>query len=172
MRVFVSIERHEPFQIVAIADVASSWKRNDHGYGCFGRGSMPYLGNRSIEVSLNIRVRPHGHFGSFTNFPIDLEQEGTLVLAADDRVGLYAVRNGRTGVLIAAGALRPELENSIDTPLYFEKVYLFRGKGRIRIQMNVSVVIRSAQAEPIGDIPEWNVQFFQGGLPSLGKRRP
>lgn len=172
MRVFVSIERHEPFQIVAVANVADTWERNEHGYGSFGRGSIPYPGNRSIEVSLNFRVRPRGHLSSFPTFPTDLDQGGRLVFDGDDRLGLYAVKNGRAGVLIAAGVLQSEMENSVDAPLYFAKIYLVRGEGRTRIQMNVSIAICSAPAQPIGDIPEWDVQFFQGGLPSLGKRRP
>lgn len=163
MQVFVSIERHEPLQIVAIADVASGWERNDHGYGSFGRGSIPYPGNSSIEVSLNVRVRPRGYLSSFRTFPAHLDQSGKLVFDGDDRLGLYAVKNGRAGVLIAAGALQPELENSIDGPLYFEKIYLVRGEGRIRIQMNVSIAnVRLLQSR-LAIFPNGTCSSFKAG---------
>lgn len=124
MRVFVSIERHDPFRVVALADVAAAWERNDRGYGCYGRGSLPYPGDRSLEITINLRVRPHHRLSAFPQFPSQLEQDGKLLYEGDDRLGLYAIARGRAGVLIAAGALQNELERSQYQALHFEKVCL------------------------------------------------
>ncbi len=171
MTVFVTIMRHADLCLKATADVASNWRRNDRGNGAFGTGSIPYPGDRSIEVSMNVRVRPHGRPQYFATFPEDLETSGDLVWAERGAFGVYAVKNGKAAVAILAGHLRDEMESREAQPIYFDKLTLGR-TGPVQIQMNVSIRLLSAPATPLGDIPEWDTQFFSGGLPSLGKRRP
>jgi hypothetical protein len=173
MSLFISIARHNGFIVKAIADVAGGWRQNKQGNGYFGTGSLDYPGNRSIEVTLNVRVRPHMNHLYFRTFPEDI-QEGdvSLVWNRDDTLGCYSIVRGKLGLLIAVGAFGDQLEKNEDDPIYFDKVILRRGTGRVHIRMQASVCIRSARPQPVGDIPEWDTQFFQGGLPSLGKRRP
>jgi hypothetical protein len=172
MSLFISIVRHDSLILKATADVTAGWRQNERGNGFFGRGSLDYPGNRSIEIALNVRVRPYGSYQHFPKFPEDILLNGDLVRQGDASLGVYAVKNGKVGLLIAVGALANELEKSEDQPIHFDKVVLRRGNGPAHIRMVASVVVRSAPPQPIGDIPEWDTQFFQGGLPSLGKRRP
>jgi hypothetical protein len=172
VQVNITIERSESLWLRATADVAGAWRHNDRGFGAFGSGSLPYPGDRSIEITLNLRVRPYNSSGHFSEFPRDLIAKGDLEWNGDPDLGLYAVRRGQVGVIVCAGALRDELERNEDDPIYFEKIALIRSASAARIQMNVSIAVRSAPSRPRGDIPEWHTQFFQGGLPSLGKRRP
>lgn len=58
MNLFISILRHDKLILKATADVAAGWGQNERGNGFFGRGSLDYPGNRSIEITLNVRVRP------------------------------------------------------------------------------------------------------------------
>ena len=170
MPLFLSIARHEPLWVKASADVAAGWGRNDQGHGFFGRGSMPYPGDRSLEVTINVRVRPHGNFAEFVNFPQDLEISGDLT---DDLslVGVYAVRRGKAAVAIIVSILKDKLEMKQDKTVYLDRVVLSEGT-QAHVRMNVSIGLCSAPPVPIGNIPEWDTQFFQGGLPSLGKHRP
>jgi hypothetical protein len=93
-------------------------------------------------------------------------------LEQDDGLGVYAVNKGRVGTVIAAGAIRTELEHSEGHSIHFEKIILVRQTNGVHIRMNVSVAVRRGPPGPMRDIHEWHTQFFQGGLPSLGKRRP
>jgi hypothetical protein len=172
MSLFVSIARHDGLILQATADVASRWRQNERGYGFFGGGSLDYPGNRSLEITMNIRVRPFGHPQCFPEFPKDMELSGDLMRNGVTGLGCYAIKRGKAGVLIAVEALKDELEKNEDELIYFDKVILRRGQGSVHIRMVTSVGIRLAAPEPVGDIPEWDTQFFQGGLPSLGKRRP
>jgi hypothetical protein len=173
MGLFISIARHDGFILKAIADVARGWRQNERGYGYFGSGSLDYPGNRSVAVTLNVRVRPHGNHQYSPTFPEDIEVSGApLVWKGDDGLGWYAVTRGKLGLLIAVGALRDELEKNEDKPIQFDKVILRRGSGPVHIRMQASVGVRTAPPEPVGEILEWDTQFFQGGLPSLGKKRP
>jgi hypothetical protein len=173
MSLFISIARHNGFILKAVADVAGGWRQNDRGNGYFGSGSLDYFGNRSLEVTLNVRVRPHGSHQYFSTFPEDIQVSGVpLVWNGDDTLGWYAVARGKLGLLIAVGAFRDELEKNEGDPIRFDKVILRRGIGAVHIRMQASVGVRSARPQPVGDIPEWDTQFFQGGLPSLGKSRP
>jgi hypothetical protein len=173
MSLFIRIARHDGFILKAIADVAGGWRQNERGNGFFGSGSLDYPGNRSIEVTVNVRVRPHGNHKYFQTFPEDLQVSGApLVWKGDDSLGWYAVAKGKLGLLLVVGALKDELEKNVDEPIHYDKVILRRGSGTVHIRMQASVGVRSAPAQPVGDIPEWDTQFFQGGLPSLGKRRP
>lgn len=82
------------------------------------------------------------------------------------------MKEGKAAVLVTVGALREDLEQGERNPVRFDPVVLVQGSDSVRIQMNVSATILPSPAIPIGDIPEWDTQFFQGGLPNLGKRRP
>ena len=170
MNVFVTKMRDADLVLKASADVASGWRKNAKGNGAYGKGSIDYPGDRSMEISLNVRVRPHGRPEQFETFPEDLYSDGELVWATVTG-GLYVVKNGKIATAIFAGLLGRDLEKREGETINFEKVVLLQAK-RLRIQMNVSVSLRAAPAPPIGDIPEWHTQFFSGGLPSLGKRRP
>jgi hypothetical protein len=173
MSLFISIARHDGFILKAVADVAGGWRQNERGNGYFGSASLDYPGNRSVEVTLNVRVRPHGNYQYFPTFPEDIQVSGApLVWNGDDTLGWYAVARGKLGLLIAVGAFRDELEKNEEDPIYFDKVILRRGTGGVHIRMQASIGVRSARPQPVGDITEWDTQFFQGGLPSLGKRRP
>lgn len=172
MDLSVSIERHDLLWVKATADVAAGWRKNEQGYGFFPRGGIPYPGDRSIEFTMNVRVRPHNRFSHFTTFPRDLRVGGDLLWRGIDGFGVFAVKDGRAGVVIAVGALREELEREEGNPLHFVPVVLLQGPGSVRVQMSVSVSILSSPPTRVGDIREWHTEFFQGGLPSLGKRRP
>lgn len=169
MPLFVSIARHESLWIKATGSI-SPWRQNDRGYGFYGDGGIPYPGDRGLQIGLNIRVRPKNKSPQFLTFPENLEINGDLVLDPVEGLGLYAVKNGKAGVLIVVGGLSDQLEQ--EKAIYFEPVVLIRGTEHVRIQMNVSVRILPSPPRQIGDIPEWDTQFFQGGLPSLGKKRP
>ena len=171
MEVFLSKMRDAGLLLKATADITGNWRQNERGNGTFGKGSIPYAGDRSIEISLNVRVRPHGKPRYFAAFPDNLKTDGDLVWGARGAFGFFAIAHGRTGVAVYAGKLQEEMEDQEDKPIYFDKITLLK-TGPARIQMNVSICLRSAPAVPRGDIPEWNTQFFSGGLPSLGKRRP
>jgi hypothetical protein len=67
---FVSIVRTDPHLLVeASANVAGGWKRNERGFGFFAKGGIPYLGDRGLEFTLNVRVRPKERFSHFASFP-------------------------------------------------------------------------------------------------------
>jgi hypothetical protein len=171
MSLFVSIARHDGLILQATANVAVRWRQNEKGYGFFGTGSLDYPGNRSVEITMNIRVRPFGR-QAFPEFPKDIELSGDLVWYGVAGLACYAVKDGKAGVLIALDGLKGELERHQDERIYFDKVISCRGQGSVHIRMVISVGIRTAPPEQVSDIPEWDTQFFQGGLPSLGKRRP
>jgi hypothetical protein len=170
MSLYVSIARHEPLWVKATGNVAGGWARNDKGYGLYSRGSMPYPGDRSLEIAFNIRVRPFGDFTTFVEFPMELELSGDM---ADDRnpVGVFAVKRGKAGVAIMISVVEEQLVKNLDELIHLDHVSLTK-KGPAQIRMNVSIGVRSSPPEPRGNIPEWDTQFFQGGLPSLGKKRP
>ena len=174
MSLFVSILRHDGLVVKATADVAAGWRRNERGYGFFARGTLDYPGNRILDVTVNVRVKPFGSFSSFAEFPKDIETSGSLLWQGKNGLALYAAKHGKAGVAIAVGSLVEELERNQDQLLHFDKVILIRrgGTSRVRIEMNIGLGIHAVPREPVGDIPEWDTQFFQGGLPSLGKRRP
>jgi hypothetical protein len=88
-----------------------------------------------------------------------------------DVYGSYRVSNGRIGVIVIAGPLRSELEHRTDEPIRFDKAVILPG-SQAHIRSKTSICIRATPAQPIGDIPEWDAQFYSGGLPSLGKRKP
>lgn len=173
MSLFVSIVRHDGLVVKATADVAAGWRRNERGYGFFARGTLDYPGNRILEVTMNVRVKPFGSFRSFADFP-KVEISGDLLWQGENGLALYAAKDGKAGVAIAVGPLVDELERKLDELLYFDKVILVKrgGPSRVRIEMSIGLGILAVPPEPVGDIPEWDTQFFQGGLPSLGKRRP
>jgi hypothetical protein len=170
MTLYVSISHREPLWVKATADVAGGWGENENGHGFFARGSMPYPGDRSLEFTMNVRVRPRGILAEFVNFPLDLEITGELTDKLSP-VGVYAVSRGKAGVAIMVPSLEGKLELHKDEPLYLDRLILAKG-AKAHVRMMVSLGFCSAPAMPIGDIPEWDTQFFQGGLPSLGKRRP
>ena len=174
MSLNVSILRHDGFVLKGTADIAAGWRRNERGYGFFARGILDYPGNRILGVTMNVRVKPLRSFGHFAEFPKDLETSGSLLWQGEDDVALYAAKNGKAGVAIAAGSLAEELERNEGDLLYFDKVVLLArgGRSRVRIEMSIGLGVHAVPPEPVGDIPEWDTQFFQGGLPSLGKRRP
>lgn len=171
MALYVSVAKHDPLLVQAVADIAAGWRKNERGYGFFDSGSISYPGDRSVEVTLNVRARPFG-FDCFPEFPKDIEMNGDLLWSGVAGLGLFVLCRGKVGVLFAVDALKEDLERNENELIHFDKVVLRQGRGRTHIRMVASVGIRSAPAEPRGDIPEWNIQFFQGGLPSLGKKRP
>lgn len=172
MELSVSIRRHDPLLVKASADVAAGWRKNERGYGFYARGAIPYPGDRSLEFTMNIRVRPHRRFAYFETFPEELRASGDLLWSGMDGLGAYAVKEGKAAVVVAVGALRNELEREEGTPVHFDPVDLLESTASVRIQMNISVSVLASPPEEVGDIPEWDTQFFQGGLPSLGRRRP
>ena len=170
MSVNVTIFKQEPLIVKGTTDIARGWKKNEKGFGYFGAGSLGYPGDRSLELTVNVRVRPYGFLDSFVQFPENLEVSGDLLWAGQPNFALFATRLGRAGFAIAVDALRPTLERDVDEYVRFDPVVLVSGTPRI--QMTVSVRIRSSPLEKMGDVPEWDTQFFQGGLPGLGKKRP
>lgn len=170
MHLSVSIARREPLLIEASADVAGGWRRNERGFGFFARGGIPYLGDRGLEFTLNVRVHPYRQVSHFASFPESLEKHGFW--GAEIGAGAYDICRGRAVVLVALDALRDVLEQRGEAPFHFAPVILVEGPQRSYIQMNVSARVVPAPPSPIGDVREWDTQFYQGGLPSLGKRRP
>lgn len=175
MSLFLSLAQTDPMVVKAVANVAASWRKNEHGYGFYGRGSLDYPGDRSIEITMNVRVRPRGFPESFPEFPEVLELSGSLSISGAE-LGWYAVKNGKAGLLVFFAPLQEQLEGNENEPIYFDTILIYKNlelrRGNVRIEMKASVSVRSSPPAPIGDIPEWDTQFFQGGLPSLGKRRP
>jgi hypothetical protein len=170
MSLSVSIVRRDPFLVEASANVAGTWKRNETGFGFFAKGGIPYVGDRGLEFTMNVRVRPHGRFSHFARFPESLQKHGSW--GAEVETGAYEVDKGKAVVIVDVDALRDVLEQKDGNPLYLGPVILVQGPQGLYIQMNVSVRIAPAPPPTRGDIPEWDTQFCQGGLPSLGKRRP
>ena len=167
MNLSVSIARREPHLLVeASANVAGGWKRNEGGFGCFAKGGIPYLDDRGLEFTMNVRVRPKGGLSYFASFPEDLQTHGFW------GGGAYYVENGKVVLLFDVDAIKDVLEQKGGEQLNLAPVTLAQGARGLRIQMNVSVRIVPAPPPPIEDIREWDTQFCQGGLPSLGKRRP
>jgi hypothetical protein len=170
MPLFVSISHHEPLWVKATGNVAGGWVKNEKGFGYFARGSMPYHGDRSLEFTFNIRVRPFGDFTTFVQFPSDLEIVGDLT-DEQNPVGVFKIRQCKAGVVVMIPYLKDKIEKEIDEPLHLDRIYLAKS-GKAHIRMNISIGLCSSPPEPRGNIPEWDTQFFQGGLPSLGKKRP
>jgi hypothetical protein len=171
MHLFVSIARRDPHLLVeASANVARAWKRNEKGFGFFAKGSLPYLEDRGLEFTMNVRVRPKGRFSHFASFPENLQTHGFW--GAKGETGAYDVENGKVVLLFDVDALKDVLERKGGETLNLAPVTLVHGPLGLYIQMNVSVRIVPTPPTPIGDIREWDTQFCQGGLPSLGKRRP
>lgn len=171
MKLNLTIFNYKPLWIKASGDIAAGWTKNEKGFGVFGRGAIGYRGNRSFAVTVNVRVRPYQQFSFFTSFPLDVELGGDLILNGSV-IGVYAVRGGKCAVLIPADELGTHLEHTEGNLTSFEHVVLMSDPNRVHVRMTVSTGVLSAPEPPIGDIPEWDTQFFQGGLPSLGKRRP
>lgn len=170
MQLLVSIARRDPLLVEASARVATGWKRRDTGFGFFAKGGIPHLGDHSLEFTMNISVRPHRRFLHFASFPEDLQARGSW--GSEVATGAYEVEKGTALVLVDLDALKDVLEQKNGDPFYFAPVVLVQGPQGSYIQMNVSVRIAPTPLVPIGDIAEWDTQFCQGGLPSLGKRRP
>jgi hypothetical protein len=172
MPLFVSIARHESLLIKATGNICSAWKKNEHGHGSYLKGGIPYPGDRGLEVGINVRVRPRGNLTDFSIFPEDFQASGELVGGANESLGLYAIKAGKVGAIVMVGALATVLQQQAPDPIYFKPIILVQGKRRVHIRMVVSVRILPSPPLQIGNIPEWDTQFFQGGLPSLGKKRP
>ncbi len=171
MNLSVSIARREPHLLVeASANVAGGWKRNERGFGFFTKGGIPYLDDRGLEFTMNVRVRPKGGLSHFASFPEDLQTRGSW--GAEGETGAYDVENGKVVLLFDVDAIKEVLEQQGGEQLNLAPVTLAQGARGLRIQMNVSVRIVPAPPPPKEDIREWDTQFCQGGLPSLGKRRP
>ena len=147
--------------------MAGGWTRNERGFGFFAKGGIPYLDDRSLELTVNVRVRPHGEFSHFASFPENLQKRGGW-----GETVAYEVNNGEVVVLVDVDAIKDVLEQKGGEPLNLNPIILVKGSRDLYIQMNVSVRLAPPPPTPIGDIPEWDTQFYQGGFPSLGKRRP
>src|SRR6266478_2417106 len=120
MELFVSIVHHSSLLVKASTNVGAGWRKNERGYGFFARGGIPHPSDRSLEFTMNIRVRPHQQFSSFTDFPEGLRASGDLPLNGMDGFGIYVVQEGKAAVLIAIGALRDHLEREEGKPLRFD----------------------------------------------------
>ncbi len=142
----VTIAQHDPMWLKVTGDIARGWRRNERGYGFFAAGSIPYPGDRSIEVTMNVRVRPHHRPNYFPEFPTDIQMEDYLLLSGT-KVGWYSIMKGKSGLLIAAGYLRESLEQFPDEYVRFEEAFLTPRRGPAHIRMNVSMRVHSAPPE-------------------------
>src|SRR6266852_5718402 len=98
MHLFVSIARCDPLLVEASANVAGGWKRNERGFGFFAKGGIPYLDDRGLEFTMNVRVRPHGRFSDFASFPGSLQTRGSW--GTEVETAAYEVDNGKALVLV------------------------------------------------------------------------
>ncbi|MGB6201072.1 MAG: energy transducer TonB [Candidatus Acidiferrales bacterium] len=165
MSLVLSIAREEPLCIKASADASAAWGRNEKGYGFCDRGSIDYAAGQSLEITLNIAVRPNGKFAEFANFPVDLETSGDLT---DDGapVGVYAVKQGKATVAIMVPFLQDELDTNVDQPIDLDRVLLVTGADA-HVRMSVSVKVCAAAAVAVDDVPGEPAPLVQAKIPVM-----
>src|SRR5713101_7763184 len=125
MSLSVSIVRRDPFLVEASANVARAWKRNENGFGFFAKGSLPYLDDRGLEFTMNVRVRPKGRFSHFASLPEGLQTHGNW--GAECETGVYDVEHGRAVLLFDVDALKDVLEQKGGERLNLAPVTLAQG---------------------------------------------
>jgi hypothetical protein len=124
-----------------------------------------------MEVTMNVRVRPHNHPKYFSEFSHKIQKSPSVRFFGAE-ADYYKVTDGKIDLLIAAGAFCEFLEQQEDEFVHSGEILLVPRGGPVHMRMIVSIRIRPTPSQPIGDTREWDTQFFQGGLPSLGKRKP
>jgi TonB family protein len=159
MSLAISIARNDPQWVKAGVDAAAAWGRYDKGFGFRSSGDIEYPGDHSLEISLNIDVRPHGNFGEFSNFPLDVELTGDLT---DDSapVGVYAIKQGKIALAVMLPLLKDELELNLDQPIEMDRVVVATGT-ETHMRMSVSVKVRSAPHTPAVKVSEVDPHFLQ-----------
>jgi TonB family protein len=163
MSLIVSIARDEPLCIKARADAAAAWGRHEKGYGFSDRGTIAYDGGRSIEIVLNVAVRPNGKFAEFADFPLNLEASGHLT-DDDAEIGVFAVKQGKATVAIIVPFLQDELESNVDQAIELDRVVLATG-SEAHLRMIVSIKICSAAVAEIDDEPGDAPPLVQAAIP-------
>ena len=162
MSLAVSIARKDPLWVKAGVDAAAAWGRNDKGFGFWSSGDIEYPGDHSLEISLNIDVRPHGNFGEFLKFPLDVELSGDLT---DDSapVGVYAIKQGKIALAVMMPLLRDELELNLDQPIEMDRIVVATG-AETHMRMSVAVKVRSAPHTLAVKVSELDPHFLQAEI--------
>jgi hypothetical protein len=148
--------------------VANGWGKFGPGFGYSGLGHAEYLGDRKIELRVQLVARTDV-FGAVV--PRELPGDLQYAFETDFAYGLMAA-----GVLHLRFPIEYILENA--QPGRFEVVKLFDHPG-ISLQTNDSgwhldyrswLRVDAPRGPHARTTREFDTQFWQGGLPSLGKR--
>jgi hypothetical protein len=148
-----------------VAQIANGWATWKNGFGFFGRGVVEYRGDRKISINADLKARPNNQAAAVNEFPVVMEASG------QSRFSLFVVKNGKLAFLfpvaLALEGIKPteslvlndrgtEIRWSENTKFWFELEIFFR------------IAAPPGRSAPV--VREYNTQFWQGGLPSLGKR--
>jgi hypothetical protein len=163
-----SFTNHDGLYLKAIGNVATGWGPWKNGFGYFGRANEDYRGDRRIKVELNLLARPNAYAQFAKDFPGDLEATGTTQFAH------FLVRNGKISIMSPIEWMLDQLptqtNQSVNFVDYGNRVD-WTGNRVVWFEMYLRLCIEPPPGAPAPVVREFNTQFWQGGLPSLGRRR-
>jgi hypothetical protein len=146
--------------------IADGWRAWKNGFAFFGRGAADYRGDRRISLDVDVKARPNSRSPLIEQFPVDLEASG------ESRFSLFAVRNGKLAVLfpIALALQGAQPRESMVLNDYGTEIRWPR-KTAIWFELSMRFRIAAPPGRSAPVVREYDTQFWQGGLPSLGRRR-
>lgn len=152
----------------SVGQVAGGWGVWKNGFAFFGRGAIDYRGDRQIRVDLDIKARPNSRASVVREFPLDLEASG------ESRFSIFAIKNGKVAISFPIesaldGARLAESESLVLND-YGTEVRWPRDKT-IWFELGICFRIAAPPGKSPPVVREYDTQFWQGGLPSLGRRR-
>jgi len=152
----------------SIGQVADGWVPWKNGFAFFGRGAIDYRGDRKISVDVDIKARPNSRASTVKEFPPDLEASDT------SRFSLFGIKHGKLTILFP-------IEHVLDRAHLAEtESLLLKDYGTeirsprsstIWFELGMRFRIAAPQGKSAPVVREYDTQFWQGGLPSLGRRR-
>lgn len=149
------------------AYLARGWRRLKPTYGFSEQEQFDFLGGWRIRCQLTAFARPKTLGQSMDRFPEafkDIGEAQGFSYTLDDGVLTLLVdlcrRMAKEGAWLA----------NAGKPGFFDQHSITIGAG-IYLEVNLLVVLTSPPMTEPTDIYEYDTQFWQGGLPGLGRRR-
>ncbi len=155
----------KPTEVRAIANLREGWRKLSNTYGfCEQDCSLEPPGDWKLRVQLKIHAWPNRRGRWRDEFPEVTDLQGNC------HPFRYLLSRQQLRVWIDIhSAARMVLPHSVNQGFYKGPFCLLRYKGA-GFYLHLLVVFRRPGPIRRGDTYERDVQFWQGGLPSLGRR--